>query len=302
MGDRPSVGFVGLGTMGRGMARRVLAAELPLTVFDVNAAAVDELVAAGASAADSLETLGAAGRALMIAVVNEAQVREVVGTPGERGLLARARPGTVLLVHSTIHPQACRDLAARAAEVGVELLDAPMTGNPVAAAAGRLSVMVGGDPQALESVRGALAAFATMITHLGPVGAGQSAKIANNLAIAITMRAAREALALAAAYDIPAEAMLGLLASGGADSWVVRNWLTIGETAETYPGGYRGLSELTNKDLSLALELARTSGLELPTGSVVPELLDDAYAAALADFQAHRRADRPADRVQEATR
>ena len=285
---RPALGFVGLGTMGRGMARRLVATGWPVKVFDVNQTAVDELVAAGATAGQSLSELGATSTVLMIAVVNDEQVRQVVGRPGETGLLAKARPGTVVLVHSTIAPETCRELAAVAAAAGVIVLDAPMTGNVHAAAAGQLSVMVGGDPAGLETARPVVAAFASRITHLGPVGAGQLAKIANNLAIAITMRAVRESLLLAEAFGISSDAMLPLLQSGGADSWVVRNWRTIGESADSYPGGARGLGSLTYKDVALALSLARQAGVEIPTGAVASQLLDDAYIAAQADAVRHR--------------
>ena len=287
--DRPAVGFVGLGTMGRGMARRLVSAGLPVQVFDVNEAAVQELVAAGAEAGRSLTDLGANCRVLMIAVVNDQQVRQVLGTPGGTGLLARARPGTVVLIHSTIPPETCRELAASAAAAGITVLDAPMTGNEHAAAAGQLSVMVGGELAGLEAARPALEAFAARITHLGPVGAGQLAKIANNLAIAITMRAAREALHLAEALGINSDAMLLLLQSGGADSWVVRNWRTIGDSASSYPGGAAGLGALTYKDVSLALGLARQAGVEIPTGAVASQLLDDAYVAAHEDALRHRQ-------------
>jgi 3-hydroxyisobutyrate dehydrogenase-like beta-hydroxyacid dehydrogenase len=294
--SRPAVGFIGLGTMGRGMARRLVAAGLAVKVFDVNEAAVADLVAAGATAGGSLAELGATCDVLMIAVVNDEQVRQVAGAPGETGLLATARPGTVMLIHSTIPPETCRELAGSAASAGITVLDAPMTGNEHAAAAGQLSVMVGGEPAGLEAARPAVETFATRITHLGPAGSGQLAKIANNLAIAITMRAAREALQLAEAFGISSDAMLPLLASGGADSWVVRSWRTIGESAETYPGGAAGLGSLTYKDVSLALGLARQAGIEIPTGALASQLLDDAYIAAHEDALRHRQetlADRP---------
>ena len=287
--SRAAVGFIGLGTMGRGMARRLVAAGLAVKVFDVHEAAVADLVAAGAIAGGSLAEVGATCDVLMIAVVNDKQVRQVVGIPGETGLLAGARPGTVVLIHSTIPPETCRELAASAAAAGITVLDAPMTGNEHAAAAGQLSVMVGGEPAGLETARLAVETFATRITHLGPAGSGQLAKIANNLAIAITMRAAREALQLAEAFGISSDAMLPLLASGGADSWVVRSWRTIGESAETYPGGAAGLGSLTYKDVSLALGLAREAGIEIPTGAVASQLLDDAYIAAHEDALRHRQ-------------
>jgi 3-hydroxyisobutyrate dehydrogenase-like beta-hydroxyacid dehydrogenase len=140
--------------------------------------------------------------------------------------------------------------------------------------------MVGGDADALRVARPALATYAAQITHLGPVGSGQAAKIANNLAIAITLRGVREALALAETLGISSAAMLPLLASGGADSWVARNWRTIGEMADGYPGGAQGLSDLTHKDVALALDLAYRTGVAIPTGALASQLLGDAYLAA----------------------
>jgi 3-hydroxyisobutyrate dehydrogenase len=275
-----TVGFVGLGTMGRGMAGRLVSSGFQLAVYDVNPGAVAPFAEAGALAADSVEALGASSELVMIAVVNDKQVRDVIGEPRKSGLLAQAAPGTVVLVHSTIDPDVCAELAELAAETDVQVLDAPMTGNPDAAAAGTLSVMVGGDPGALDRARPALEAFSARITHVGPVGSGQLAKIANNLAIAITLRATREALHLAESFGISSDVMLPLLASGGADSWVARNWRTIGETANAYPGGPEGLGGLTYKDVSLALSLARRSGISVPTGAVAAQFLDEAYRAA----------------------
>jgi 3-hydroxyisobutyrate dehydrogenase len=292
----PTVGFVGLGTMGRGMARRVVGAGLSVEVFDISQPAVDELVAAGASAAETLEALGASRQVLAVAVFDDDQVRRVLGIPHKSGLLAQASPGTVILIHSTIHPDTCRELADLARRLDVAVIDAPMTGNPDAAAAGQLSVMVGGDAEALAIARPVLTAYSARITHLGLVGSGQIAKIANNLAIAVTLRGAREALALAGALGISSDAMLPLLASGGADSWVARNWRTIGETADAYPGGPQGLADLTYKDVSLALELAHRVGIDIPTGALASQLLGEAYGAAHDDaLTARARAARGAD-------
>jgi 3-hydroxyisobutyrate dehydrogenase-like beta-hydroxyacid dehydrogenase len=276
-----SVGFVGLGTMGRGMARCVVAAGFDVTAYDLNEVAVKELVELGAHSARSPDELGARCDVALLAVVDEAQVRAVL--TGADGVLSRARPGLIVLVHSTIDPAACRELAELAARLGVQLLDAPMTGNAAAAAAGTLSLMVGGDADALRLARPVLDAFASRLVHLGAVGAGQVAKIANNLAIGVNLRGVREALALAAGYGIDVETMLAVLASGGADSWVARSWRGIGASAVDYPGGAAGLAALTHKDMSLALALARDAGLPTPTGEVASELLEDAYLAAYAD-------------------
>jgi len=287
--DSPRVGFVGLGTMGRPMAHRLIQAAFAVDVYDVNAEAVDELLAGGAGAPGSLESLGEVCDIVMIAVVNERQVREVLGARGERGLLARMRPGTVVLIHSTIHPDACRELAEISARHDITVLDAPMTGNQVAAAGGELSMMVGGSCAGLERARPALLAVSSAITYLGPVGTGQIAKIANNAAIGVTMRAVCEALRFARAFGIEPETMLPLLTSGGADSWVARNWLAIGQTADSYPGGALGLGHLTYKDLSLALSLAHGADVSIPTVAVASQLLGEAYACARTDMLSRER-------------
>jgi 3-hydroxyisobutyrate dehydrogenase-like beta-hydroxyacid dehydrogenase len=267
--------------MGRGMARRLVTAGHDLVVFDVNETVVAEFVSAGVRAAASPEELGAGCDIVLLAVVDEAQVRAVL--TDDHGVLTSPRPGLVVLIHSTIDPEACRELADLAARVDVRLLDAPMTGNGASAAAGTLSVMVGGDVTALGIARPVIDAFASRVVHLGAVGSGQVVKIANNLAIAVNLRGVREALQLAAAYDIDSESMLAVLTSGGADSWVARSWRSIGESADDYPGGAPGLAALTHKDTSLALRLARDAGISVPTGEVASGLLDDAFLAAYAD-------------------
>ncbi|MFF3872221.1 NAD(P)-dependent oxidoreductase [Streptomyces sp. NPDC001978] len=280
MSGQPSVGFVGLGTMGRPMAGRVLDAGFPLTVFDVNPANMADLARSGATVASSLGELARACDVVMVAVVNDAQVRGVMD--GDGGVLAAARPGTVVLVHSTVHPDLCGELTEAGAARGLVVLDAPMTGSPDAAARGALSMMVGGDKAATERVRPVLEAIATHVTHLGAAGSGQLAKIANNLAIAVTMRAIDEALAFATSYSIDRETMLSLLVSGGADSWVARNWSAIGGTTRNYPGGAKGLADLTHKDVSLALALAHRNDVAVPTAAVASQFLLDAYKSAQA--------------------
>ncbi len=267
------------------MAHRLVRAGFDVSVIDVNAVAVNELVGVGARKAESSEELGASCDLVLIAVVNESQVRQVLGEPGHAGLLSHPRKGLVVLIHSTIHPDACRELADRAKVVDVSVLDAPMTGNGDAAAAGTLSIMVGGDGDALIRARSAVDAYAARVVHLGSVGVGQIAKIANNVAIAVTLRGVREALDLAAAHGITSDDMLPVLTSGGADSWVARSWRAIGASADDYPGGARGLGNLTHKDVSLALTLAREAGISIPSAAVAAQLLDDAYLAAQKDHQ-----------------
>ena len=284
----PPIGFVGLGTMGGPMARRLVHAGARVTVFDSRTEAAASLAALGAAVAPSIEALARAAEVVLIAVVNDGQVRAVVGDGGERGLLGHARPGTVLVIHSTVHPDICRELADAGARRAVTVIDAPMTGSPAAAAAGALSFMAGGDASTLERIRPVLAPMAASVTKVGGVGAGQVAKLANNLAIAVTLRAVHEALELAAAFEIDSDIMLPLLCSGGAASWVARNWRDIGATADAYPGGSAGLASLTHKDVSLALDLASRRRLPVPVAETASRLLGEAYAAAQADAHRHK--------------
>jgi 3-hydroxyisobutyrate dehydrogenase len=283
----PSIGFVGLGTMGGPMARRLVRAGARVTVFDSRTEAAGQLAALGAAVAPSIEALAQAAEIVLIAVVNDGQIRAVVGDGGERGLLGHARPGTVLVIHSTVHPDTCRELADAGARRAVTVIDAPMTGSPAAAAAGALSFMAGGDASTLERIRPVLAPMAASVTWVGDIGSGQVAKLANNLAMAVTLRAVHEALQLAAAFRIDSDIMLPLLCSGGAASWVARNWRDIGTTADTYPGGSAGLASLTHKDVSLALDLAGRVPLPVPVADTASRLLGEAYAAAQADAHRH---------------
>ena len=284
----PPIGFVGLGTMGGPMARRLVRAGARVTVFDSRTEAAGRLAALGAAVAPSIEALAQAAEVVLIAVVNDSQVRAVVGDGGERGLLGHARPGTVLVIHSTVHPDICRELAEAGARRAVTVVDAPMTGSPAAAAAGALSFMAGGDASTLERIRPVLTAMAASVTWVGDVGSGQVAKLANNLAMAVTLRAVHEALELAAAFQIDSDIMLPLLCSGGAASWVARSWRDIGTTADTYPGGSAGLASLTHKDVSLALDLASRVPLPVPSADTASRLLGEAYAAAQADAHRHK--------------
>ncbi len=256
-----AIGYVGLGTMGEPMARNIVAAGFQTFAYDLNEAAVARLVDAGATAASSLRTMAEQCRIVLVNVVNDAQVQEVVGAP-ETGLLNGLSDGDVVVIHSTIHPDTCKRLAASLAERGVGLVDAPFTGGAAAAAAGSLSLLVGGENWAVQAVRPVLEREGT-ITHLGGLGAGELAKLGNNLVIGITVHAIHEAIRLGESAGLDGQAMLAVLRSGSADSWLARNWDAIGRMAAGYPDGARGLAALTNKDLTLALKVAQDAGLPL---------------------------------------
>lgn len=276
------VGFIGLGNLGEPMAAQVAKSGFDLTVFDVRPDPVRRLRDLGASSAGSIDTLAKRCDVILIAVVDDRQVSEVLlGTDGSEGVLRCAAAGTVVVVHSTIHPETCRQLSATALEHEIDLLDAPVTGGPAGAHSGSLSIMVGGSDAALNKCRPVLSAMGDHVTLLGESGAGQLAKIANNVGLAITMRAVHEALAFAAANGIGSATMLELLSFGACDSWVVRNWSDIGNNVANYQaGGAVALANLTYKDLALALSIAHTHELPLPGTALTAALLVDPYLSA----------------------
>jgi 3-hydroxyisobutyrate dehydrogenase-like beta-hydroxyacid dehydrogenase len=265
------------------MAANIVRAGHDLSVFDVRAEPVAELAAAGATAAGSIAELARAATVIMTVVVDEAQAETVlVGRPDEPGVLQVAAPGSVVLIHSTIGPKACARFAELASDRGIELLDAPITGGPSGARDGSLAVLVGGSAEALERCRFALEAVSGEIVHVGDVGAGQLAKLANNMVLAITMQAVHEALLLGDQVGIDQDLLLRVLGSGAADSWTVRHWRDIGASARGYPGGADGVAALTYKDLALALAAAQQRRVSLPVTALTSQSLAAPYFAAQA--------------------
>jgi 3-hydroxyisobutyrate dehydrogenase-like beta-hydroxyacid dehydrogenase len=284
MSDRsaPRVGFIGLGNLGEPMATQVAKAGFDLIVFDIRREPIERIVAMGAKEADSIDTLAAGCDIILVAVVDDKQVSDVLlGGSGSLGVLRVAKPGSTVVLHSTVHPDTCRALSSTARVRQIDLLDAPVSGGPRGAQTGSLSIMVGGNASALNRCRAVLLAMGEHVTHLGDSGAGQIAKVANNVALAITMRAVHEALAFAESNGVNAETMRQLLAWGAANSWVTENWSTIGNSVANYQaGGAHALAKLTYKDLSIALSIAHERQLALPGTAVTAQLLADPYRAA----------------------
>jgi 2-hydroxy-3-oxopropionate reductase len=270
---KPVVGFVGLGIMGRPMARNILAAGFELVVYDLMAEPVNELVAAGATATTSPAALAAASDVVLLCLPDSPDVEAAMS--GEQGLLAGTRPGQIVVDMSTISPVTARTLAARAAAQGVTLLDAPVSGGQVGAANGTLSIMVGGDADALERVRPVLSAMGKTILHLGESGAGQVAKACNQLVIAVTIEAVAEALVLASKAGVDPAKVRAALLGGYAYSRVLEGH---GERflERNFTPGFR--TRLQYKDLNIALDAGRAYGAPMPAGALVHQL----YAAMMA--------------------
>jgi 3-hydroxyisobutyrate dehydrogenase len=274
------VGFVGLGNMGEGMALNLRKAGFPLTVRDVRPEPVERLVAAGAETTASDYDLGARSDVVCVALFDEEQIRQVCLPHGDdNGIIAGMRTGGAIIVHSTVSPALIEELAGTASEQGLTLFDAAMTGGgDVAARAGALTFMVGGDAAAVERWRPVLEAMSQHIFHVGPLGAGMGAKILNNFFGASYVILTREALRLARALGIGDERLLEIVNAGGVgSSWVTRNWGAIRTQEENYTTGKLGMVAMASKDLRLADKLAHETRTPAPTLAfivehVVPEL------------------------------
>jgi len=267
-----TIGWVGLGAMGSAMAAHVAAAGHGLVVFARGAASAERAAALGAVVVDDPAAVAAAADAVVTVVSMPADVREVY--LAERGLLAGARAGSLLVDMSTSSPELARQIASRAGQVGALAVDAPVSGGPVAAEAATLSIMVGGEPEAVERARPLLALLGTTIVHQGGPGSGQETKLANQVALAGSMLGICEAFLFARDRGLDQERVLEAIAGGIAGSALTRFVWTRLAAAEMEGGFGIGLMV---KDLRLALECG-----DLPGVALVLSLYDRALAAGFA--------------------
>jgi len=260
------VGFIGLGVMGRPMAANLLKGGFNVTVFDLNPAAVDTIVALGAGRAASIGEAGAA-EVVVTMLPDTPDVGAVIFGPG--GLAETMHPGSTLIDMSSVSPVETRRFAAALAERGVAMLDAPVSGGFQGAEAGTLSIMVGGEADVLERCRPVLAAMGKTISHIGASGAGQVCKVCNQVAVAINIEAVAESLTLARKCGVdPAkvrDALLGGFARSTALDLHGKRVLD-----DNFAAGFR--VALQRKDLRLALETGAATGTPLPVTALVQEL------------------------------
>jgi 3-hydroxyisobutyrate dehydrogenase-like beta-hydroxyacid dehydrogenase len=214
-----TVGFIGVGDMGGGIASRIIDAGFPTVLWARRAEALAEFTAGNVDIAKTPEELAAAVDLVGVCVWSDDDVREVVA--GERGVLSGARPGTIVVVHSTVAPSTCHELAARAAARDVVVLDAPVTGGRDIALAGALTVAVGGDEHAFARCRPVFDTFATTVIRLGDVGAGQVAKLLNNALFAANMALADDALTVGDALGVDPVQLEEFLRHGSGRSYAL---------------------------------------------------------------------------------
>lgn len=265
------VGVVGVGAMGRHMAAQLLQKGYTVTVCPhVNRAPVEELAALGANVVDDPAAVAAASEVVITMVPDAPQVEEACF--GERGIAVGHLTGQDLTVidMSTISPVATRSVAERLAAQGIGMLDAPVSGGPARAATGELTIMVGGDEALVGRHRDVLAAMGTNITHVGPIGHGEIAKLTNNIIIGVLMPALGEALTFAvkAGADLAKVRDIVLTATGG--NYLLANWIPNYMLKDTYEGGFA--LELMHKDLGAALSAAKDLGVSMPEAGLAYQL------------------------------
>ena len=266
----PTVGVIGLGVMGSSMARRVVAAGLPLVVSARSRGPVTELCGRGAIAMGTDAAIARESDVCIVNVPDTPDLERVVLGPD--GVLEGAHAGLVVLAMGTHRPSAMPPIAAALAERGADFLDAPVSGGDIGAREGTLSIMVGGDAAALERVRPVLELLGRTITHMGPVGAGQVAKACNQLVVGANIQAVAEAYALARAAGVDPTAVLGAIAQGLGGSVVLDRYAERMIDRRFEPGGR---SRLHAKDARIVMELAREAGLDLPAFAAVAEAFEE---------------------------
>ena len=274
-------GFIGLGIMGKALAGNLAPRGLPTIVYDLDEAAMAEVVATGATQAASLHEVARNADVIGICVPADAHVRAVLA--GEDGVFASASSGTVVAVHSTVHPDTIQEMAAQGAPNGVSVLEVPVAGGPVRAAEGDAFYMVSGDEAAVERARPYLEAAAGKITFAGAFGNASKLKLALNVLTNLSFAASLEGLQLARAMGLPQE----LYEEGGQATTMLNplllQYLSINKMpdealrSDDLQSYLRGRMEIAQKDLGLALQMAHDHGIAMPVTGLVTQLLAKVY-------------------------
>ncbi len=262
------VGYIGLGLMGKPMAGNILEAGYPLTVHNRSRAAVDELVAAGAQAAQTPKEAAQASDVVFTNLPDSPDVEQVVLGPD--GVIEGAHAGLIFIDNSTIKPETARHVAQHLKEAGVEALDAPVSGGNVGAQAGILAIMVGGKREAFEFALPILQIIGKTITYVGESGAGQVAKACNQIMVAAQMVAMGELL-LAQKAGVDPQRVVEAIRGGAAQCWTLDNKPQRLFAGERRPGFK---AYMQHKDLGIVLDTARTYGMPLPAISGIMQLYE----------------------------
>ena len=262
------IGFIGLGIMGKPMAKNLLKAGYALVVYDINQAAVADVSAAGAEVATSAKEVAEKSEIIITMLPNSPHVKAAV--LGMNGVLEGVKKGSIVIDMSSIAPLASQEISAKLAEVGVEMLDAPVSGGEPKAIDGTLSIMVGGKKEVFDACYDILAKMGKSVVHCGDIGAGNTTKLANQIIVALNIAAMSEALVLGAKAGVNPDTIYQAIRGGLAGSTVLDAKAPM-VLAGNYKPGFR--IELHIKDLANALETGHDIGVPLPLTSQVMEMM-----------------------------
>ena len=269
-----TIGFIGLGNMGAPMAANLVKAQHSVTGFDLVAAAVAALDAAGGKVAASAAEAAAAGDIVVTMLPAGPQVRAVYLGPD--GIIAKAKKGALLIDCSTIDVETARLVAAEAVKAGLEMLDAPVSGGTMGAQGGTLTFMVGGPESAFARGRPVLEKMGRTIVHAGPSGSGQTAKICNNMILAVSMIGVCEGFALAEKLGLPAQTLFDITSTSTSACWAMTNYCPMPGPVPAAPSnrGYAAGFTAANmlKDLRLSQQAAASASAATPMGAAAANL------------------------------
>ncbi len=269
-----TIGFIGLGNMGAPMAANLVKAQHHVTGYDIVARAAEMLAAKGGHAAAGVDAAAAAGDVVITMLPAGPQVREVYFGP--HGVLAHAKPGALLIDCSTIDVETARAVAQAAAEKGLQMLDAPVSGGVIGAEAATLTFMVGGEPAAFARGEPILRAMGKTIVHAGPAGNGQSAKICNNMILAASMIAVCEGFALAEKLGLSVQTLFDICSKSTSQCWAMTGYCPVPGPVPAAPSnrGYAAGFTAANmlKDLRLAQQAAGATATATPLGAAAANL------------------------------
>jgi len=271
--DRPTIGFIGLGIMGKPMAENLLAAGYPLVVLNRSLGPVDALVAGGAQAGGSPRDVAARSDVVITMLPDSPDVEAVA--LGADGIVAGAQAGALWIDMSTIAPATTARVAAAFAAVGIDALDAPVSGGEKGAIEGTLSIMVGGSDEAFARAQPIFAVLGKNVVHVGALGAGQVTKACNQIVVGVTIEAVAEALALAQAAGVDPVKVRAALLGGFAQSRILE---VHGQRMidRNFVPGFK--SRLHRKDMNIAANAGDAVGLDLAAAKLVRERFDQLIA------------------------
>lgn len=278
MDKQTTVGFIGLGTMGKPMATNLAKAGYPMVVHSRTREKAESLIAQGARWAESPAELASLSDIVITMLPDSPDVWEVI--TGEKGVLKGAKAGTIVIDMSTISPEIARLLAEECKKKSVEFLDAPVTGGEAGAISATLSIMIGGPAETLDKVRPVLQCLGSRITRMGGPGAGQTAKLCNQVICGLNILACCEGLALGIACGLDPNTLLDAIQGGAAGSWMLSNLAPKMVSGDWAPGFRIALQQ---KDLRLALECASRAKVPLFGTAVTHQAFRIAEASGYAD-------------------